>query len=523
MAQAFNWEDHPIEDKNKFNWEDHPVEQQAKNPSIMDEIKEGALNTIAPAMGVAGGFIGAPILPPAGSVGGAALGYAGGKQIERGIRHMIGDDSDLAKTREALYINQPTRDLAHGAEQEMIGQSIGSVGQGPNVLGGIKKIGDRAAIQSISPTIRQGAKMIQGTGENPLQKVNDLSNFARDQGIMQPMSNAEKMLIATRGKLKDIGSQIGEIRDKNESAVQDYITRNSDSPDVQDYQKNVFNPQSVKDNIISQIDKDYQYNPRKSEAIKNNVLAELDPMIQQMQSAQKPDQSIPIKGLTNLKAEWQDNVKNWQQAKVGDLPEKQQAYAYLQKAADNAISNEIALGDKIYQGQDLSIHNKLKKDYGFAKTLEPLLEKKTYQEFAKPAPGLNLNPMDLFGIGNIGNNPAVKTTLATVLPNIANVGSNVGQVLNTLSRPAANIMQNGKSSQRSPQSIGSPQPEQMIEGFPQSQTMSVAQMAQKNMQNPMVTEQMVRSTLDKDESLSNIQKAKRLQLLNKHGLIYMGQ
>ena len=66
MAQAFNWDEHPIAKaeptkSKEFNWDEHPIEskQEASTFSITPRgLMKGALSALPTAGGAAGGFVG---------------------------------------------------------------------------------------------------------------------------------------------------------------------------------------------------------------------------------------------------------------------------------------------------------------------------------------------------------------------------------------------------------------------------------------------------------------------------------
>lgn len=114
--------------------------QNVPEQSTGEKIGRGVLATIPAVTGLAGGLIGSG-LGPAGSVGGASLGYAGGRQIENLLK--AGIFGERPQSRGELYGGM-AQDIVTGAGAEVGGQvvakGLGALGKGVGRAGeGIKK------------------------------------------------------------------------------------------------------------------------------------------------------------------------------------------------------------------------------------------------------------------------------------------------------------------------------------------------------------------------------------------------
>lgn len=131
MAQAFNWDEHPIAKaeptkSKEFNWDEHPIEskQEPSTFSITPRgLLKGALSALPTAGGAAGGFVGSAA-GPIGTLGGAGLGYSAGTALKNiGEKYLLDED----KTREQVYMD-PIKAFPEGVSQEMGGQITGAIG-----------------------------------------------------------------------------------------------------------------------------------------------------------------------------------------------------------------------------------------------------------------------------------------------------------------------------------------------------------------------------------------------------------
>jgi len=97
-----------------------PEPSQTEPAGLGEQITRGAIETIPILTGMGGAALGTG-LGPAGTVGGGALGYAGGKSLTRGLLGSIYGDK-VPSLKESLI--QVPKDLAEGASMELGGQLI---------------------------------------------------------------------------------------------------------------------------------------------------------------------------------------------------------------------------------------------------------------------------------------------------------------------------------------------------------------------------------------------------------------
>lgn len=181
MASS-DWEDVPVDASAEDDgWEDVPV--AADEPSFLQKAVRGGLDALPIAGGLAGGTLGTTA-GPVGTVGGGALGYAAGRQLERlGKHYLLGDALPSQDIQDQA--TQVGADLAEGALAEM-GGPILSKGMGavatkvPQLMG---KAAEKLAVKSTGATGSHAAKFRPDTGRILL-----------DEGVVQPLSSRAKIL-----------------------------------------------------------------------------------------------------------------------------------------------------------------------------------------------------------------------------------------------------------------------------------------------------------------------------------------
>lgn len=152
---AFKWNDHPLADQHsvEFDWNAHPVAEEDKPSFSMKGLARGAIDSLPIVGGIGGGILGAPAAGPIGSVGGAALGYAGGRELADILKNrLLGDKAASAEPIE--QIKRVGGSLADGATMEMGGQAAGALLKGAGAA--TKNVLEDVAT---APMTQPGAKM----------------------------------------------------------------------------------------------------------------------------------------------------------------------------------------------------------------------------------------------------------------------------------------------------------------------------------------------------------------------------
>lgn len=352
---------------------------------------------------------------------------------------------------------------------------------------GVKKVldADQQALNAIGTPKKDAARLIKDTRSkpygSPTAKLDAYGDYAKEN-LLSPMSPTEKVLMRARQKADNVGTEIGMLRRKNEAAVNKWIQANADSPEVMDYIEGSFGPGDQKVKLLQKIDQEMA-DPETAEQVKAFVTKKLDAL-----EAKYPYETVPIDELTKLKAQWQREIKNGKD--LADYSIREDAYNFLQKAADEAIDNEFKYGEKYLSGSDLARHSQLKKEYGTLKQMLPNIENKLAGRSVGMGDSLFLTQPKTWI-----KNPRLQSTIATLPDQATPFGwkfqgaGAAGQMANM-----------GEGAYKEPE----------IEGFPMSMTAEV---------NPMEA-LMYGAELEK-MPIPNIEKARRMELLNKHKRILL--
>lgn len=235
--------------------------QAPKPQSWKDYLLRGATGAIPYAAGIAGGIAGAP-LGVGGAVGGGALGYSGGKEIERLANHyLLGDEIPQENPVEAT--KRVGGNALEGAALEAGGQAINAagplverfattplfdklsrstnvVGQGKNLLG---KVAEKLGGEELSPAVKNTVDAASGLSgraavyKTPLglvQGVSDLSRAATyaQKGAAWLADNgpAQKAIstLMQRG-LPQYANQLSQAKDASDFALK-YFTLSQTDP-----------------------------------------------------------------------------------------------------------------------------------------------------------------------------------------------------------------------------------------------------------------------------------------------------
>lgn len=419
-------------------------------------------------------------------------------------------------------------DLALGVPENIIGSKVlGAASRGARKVFSA----DEKALKAINAQPKMAEKMIKAEKYDPLKQVNEMSEYAQ-KNILKPFSGTESILKRARNKAEEVGTTIGLIRKRNQSAVNSWLSKQMGKPvNVDDF----FRPEVVEGienpNVLVQTFKinnppnqevmDYlggMFNvsrpPRVGEMAKfgpteRKIIQEIQSKIEDPTEANKAIEFVidkfsdlgekygkgylDVSELSKLKKEWQAKVKYDSQMQTLTSPQKV-AYDALQRAADDAIDNEIVFADKYLKGSDLAKHSALKKEYGVLKQMIPNIEKRLSKEAVGKGESISLVKPSTWLSG-----PRGASTVATLPQEVSPIGK-AGLTYQGLKQMDILNMQQG----------GIDEPK--ISGYPVRLTREVT--PQEYLQ--------IGKELEKSE-LSNIEKSNRMNLLNKYKRIYIGQ
>lgn len=363
-------------------------------------------------------------------------------------------------------------------------------GEATKLLGkGVRKLldGDEMALKATGTTTKDFKSMINSSPvEDPMKEAREYGHYAT-KNFIRPFNSTEKLLKKVGMKWEEVGRSIGSLRQKNADIVTKWLSKNPNNMEVRSYLDNTFNPQKSIQRIFSEVDESIP-SARAAEQIKDQITKELEPLHMKYQGAE-----IPMSELAKLKTFWQNEINFGKDA--ADYSIREAANDFLQREANRAIDNEFEFADKWMKGTDKTKHAKLKEEYGLLSKMYSNIAAKAAREGAEKSNILtSLNPL---------NNDRLQTAIASIPRDPVNLvpGMKSGAVGAGIGALQVPNMRAGEYK------------EPMIEGFPVSKTVKAL--------SPMDVQELEK-TIQKSD-LSNVEKAKRLNLLRKHGLIYIGQ
>jgi len=144
---------------------------QTKEKSFGEKALEFVEPTVE-ALGTAGGGVAGSFLGPAGTVGGAGLGYGISKELMHGVRRMAGYDQPRTA---AQTVTEPVKNILTGATYEAGGQALPSVLRGAGKLG--SSIGElltrtpetraaKIAGEALGPNLQQARQVLKSASDD---------------------------------------------------------------------------------------------------------------------------------------------------------------------------------------------------------------------------------------------------------------------------------------------------------------------------------------------------------------------
>lgn len=388
--------------------------------------------------------------------------------------------------------------------------------------------GDKAAemaFNAIEPSKRVRKEAIRA-GEQSAKSQESVGRFALDKGIVSPSSNYEKMYDRSSEILKKVGTEISQVVGRtNEKVGADLLSkalRGTSDKAKNEFLSKTFARDNVKEKILGEIANTLEYKPGSEAAI-----AKADAYLESIWKKKVPD----LEELQKMRTRLGESVRDWGKS-MTETPEVQQAWRIIRNHVDDAIDAEFDYAEKIAATGDKSRIKQLRKDYTSAKVInDASLNKMSSSSGTSPA----MNALNIAGMAAAGgmaanqNIPQAAGTAAGIL------GLNLGAKFlgdgrgKSMAASAADALGNNPMGRgmMAPSNVAAQvnrmTHDQTIEGFPMSMTDSVYNASQRMGIPPDVAEQTIRAEIQKNPQFSNIEKANRLQLLNKHGRVYLGQ
>lgn len=175
-----------VDDPHEGDWVDDNHSSKEEQPwySVSGEgLARGAIDAIPMVGAIGGGLLGTPVGGPAGAVGGAGLGYAGGKELADILKNrLLGDKA--ASVNPLEQAKRVGGNLAEGATMEMGGQVAGKAisAAGPAIKNTIDDVAS-APLGQESPRgmIASGLDKIHRAGTSANKTIGDAINAVTPQ------------------------------------------------------------------------------------------------------------------------------------------------------------------------------------------------------------------------------------------------------------------------------------------------------------------------------------------------------
>lgn len=381
------------EQKSKYDFSDFDEPKKQKEQSTGEQFARTAIDTVLP---VAGAIGGAAIATP-GSVGLAtipagALGYAGGKQAARILKHHIFGDP-YEETEAVGLVKQTGADLLEGVATEAGGIVLGKGVQAaaPYVSKMAKPVGEKimsAADSMAARAIGAERATVKKLGN---EKVKEVGRYALDNDLLKPFSNTEDIVSANQSAKARGGAMMEDVYSKIDKANQ-----------------STFNPLDVAAKVDQQIGGFYRSPINRAET--NQLENTLESMLV------RGDKNISIKEAQALKEELGKVANRKNNINITDKERMaREAYSIVSKEIDVAVD----AGAKNIGSDDLLA--KLgggKKLYSNSKAAEELLQNKLAREQGNKMMGITD-----WGVVGGGIPAAIISGGSSVVPTVGILGA----------------------------------------------------------------------------------------------------
>jgi len=336
-----------------------------------------------------------------------------------------------------------------------------------------------------------------------------IGRFALDEGIIKPITTYEKMFLRANEKLQTVGQEIGGIVKANKGALDTFFEKQGmKGKDLNNYFSRTLS-ESAKPGILAEIREKLKFE-RGADAAADSIDNYMEQFLPKGLGT-----TLEIEELQKLRGSLNDTIK-WSKREK-ELPAIQKGLKIFREKVDDAMNNEFDLMEKATGSTDKQRIRKLRAEYGKAQTIaDSALDRFAQGETAQ------VNPQTgVFGGAMVGGmlKQSVPGALAgAALGGAAALAHNAG-AKGRYGSGYANFLESMQEVGRVP--IGGarvtsaliPQAEPKLQGFPTSQTQPVdfTQYAD------------IKRDIENDPTMTKVEKANRLNLLNKYSRIYIGQ
>jgi len=488
------------EERPYVNIRDEEIERMKKL-----EAEEPTASFVGKGIGIAGQFA-VPQLAAAKAFKGLSAGsrmLLGGAE---GLANVMGQNpGDTAGVVDPVQSEERVRNITENPISSSIAVGVPMIGPLAKMARG--DIAAETAYGAIGPKKSIVKDAIRSSEKSP-KSIENVGRYALDSGIVGPMSSYEKMYVVASQKADDAGKKISNIIDRNSDALNKYLEANPNAYWLPNpYPEKTLGSENLK-KVVYEIADELKYDRGGNEAAKQifkylkQVIPEGDGIV------------LDAKELQKLRVSLNNSIR-WG-SKADELPAIQKAYKLLRTKVDSALENEIELASKVLGQNDKAALRKLRDEYTKASIISDTSLDKHAASVSK-----KINPTQAAGLGAIAG-AVLKPSMGGVIAGaalgtggaIVNNAMSAGRGASTLASGLDSLQNAGKFPAGISRAAGAmvEQREPEIEGFPVSETYQIGPNEY----------QAILKQIKSDTSLDSVQRAKRLNLLNK-GRIYTGQ
>lgn len=364
-----------------------------------------------------------------------------------------------------------------------------------------------AAYGAIGPKKSIVKDAIRSSEKSP-KSIENVGRYALDSGIVTPMSSYEKMYVVASTKADDAGKKISNIIDRNSEALDKYLAANPNAYWLPNpYPERTIGSENIK-KVVYEIADELKYDRGGNEAAKQ-IYKYLKQVIPSGEGA-----ILDAKELQKVRVSLNNSIR-WG-SKNDELPAIQKAYKLLRSKVDDALNNEIDLAALVLKQNDKASLRKLRDEYTKASIISDTALDKHAASISK-----KINPTNAAAAGAI-TGTLLKPTISGAITGaavgvggaVANNVMSAGRGASTMASMIDSMQKGGKFPAGISRTAGAmvEQREPEIEGFPVSETYQIGPSEY----------QAILKQIKSDTSMDSVQRAKRLNLLNK-GRVYIGQ
>lgn len=346
-----------------------------------------------------------------------------------------------------------------------------------------------AAIRALGLGKRDVESAMQ-KAEESTQNLDRVIKYAKDSGILTAGQSSEGIFKKSSERLQQVGKELGDLRSKVDTGIIDSLLA-SDEKFKEQYIKNSFNLSEEKIADIVERTKQAIIDSGGTDSAQRAAIREVEDRLKRLK--EKTSIFPNFKDMLKLKQEIDSSIyskgKAIQKFGITDESLKKEALSFLSHELDKGLVYDAEVYSAFVNDKKLlNKLNDLKKQYSTLQTINTAARSKLSGEMANASRGSDL-------LKTVVDN----TVLSTPVQSTAAVITDKIKIPPTLVPRSFQAM--------------TARPTILIEGYDIHQTEAITDLRS-------IPE--METSIQNDLNLSNIEKAKRLNLIRKHGRVYIG-